>query len=249
MLGYTYIDDENYYEKQIIHNNIVNNIATLIKELSLNNIHETFYVFCYLLWNGYFSIGKTYMYSAELPPDEKNTIFLGSGCCRHNADLLSEVNKKMTICSNTISINLIKSKLKNIMNIDTPISDDADEEEEELFNLYNHKVCIGPLYKENSSVFLFDPTQLTECEILKNGKLVCFNGTYKIDNQLFAKDLNYAHIFDYEYNKKKTLNRSQLKQFYKVAREVCVNNEKLFKDFYDENHKNYEKIKSLILEK
>ena len=72
----------------------IRNIGKLFNELKLDNVHEKFYVFCYLLWNGYFSVDKTYVYSNKNIKDEENTIFLGEGCCRHNARLLSIIFRK-----------------------------------------------------------------------------------------------------------------------------------------------------------
>ena len=69
----------------------------MVHELNLDNIYMQFYVFGYLLWNGYFSINKKYFYNDKAMLNEKNTIFLGKGCCRHNAKLLQEVYSGLNI--------------------------------------------------------------------------------------------------------------------------------------------------------
>lgn len=222
------------------------NIAGLINELSLDNIHEQFYVFCYLLWNGYFSVDKIYKYSNLVPLDENNTIFLGSGCCRHNADLLKDVYNEIGIFSSSMPIELVKTSLNKIMDIERNIESYVKLESPKK-DPRNHKICIGPFFKNSKELFMFDPTCLTECEIVENGKIICFNGKYKINDKLFRQDLINGNIRDIEFNKKLTLNSKMLKEFYEIAREICIKNKKLFEDFYIDNHWNYEKIKTLIL--
>jgi len=234
------IPNENkiYNDKEIIHKDIIENIAKLILELPLESIHEKFYVFCYLLWNGYFSINKMYYYNNVEIQDENNTIFLGKGCCRHNADLLNEVFRKLGICSSSILVKLVKAKLKNNMNLESNI--ECFVENQTNSYQYNHKICIT---FNNESSFLFDPTNLTECQIINKGKIICYNGIYKINNNLFRKDLDEI----YEFNSKSVLTKKELKQFYEYAKDVCNNNKKLFEEFYIDNISKYEDIKRLTL--
>lgn len=227
-----------YSEKEIIHRNIIENIAKLILELPLENIHEQFYVLCYLLWNGYFSIDKMYSYNNTQIQDENNTIFLGRGCCRHHADLLNEVYKKLKISSSSIPVRLVKTKLKN--NMDIEINIERFVENKIPLYEYNHKICTT---LSDESSFLFDPTNLTECEIIGKSKIICFNGIYKINTNLFRKD--FTNI--YEFNNKPSLTKKELKQFYECAKDICNNNKKLFEDFYSDNVPNYQEIKTLTL--
>ena len=247
---YYYFDDlrdDSFYKKRELHENIVKNIAKVINELSLNNVHENFYAFCYLLWKGYFSIDKIYEYSDELPLDENNTIFLGEGCCRHNSNLLNEVFKNMEIYTNIFPLSVISSKLKKVMDIEVQVKHYTKTKTSK--EIHNHQVCVGPFFEKDKSIFIFDPTKLTECEIIRDCKMISFNGKYKINNDLFKHDLNYGYLCRYKYNKKVSLNIKKIKEFYDIARETCEKNINLFDDFYEENKINYEEIKTLILKK
>ena len=73
--------------------NILINIKQLVEAITINNIHELFYFYCYLLWNGYFSYNKTHLYSdinieteLESSIEEENIIFIGKGVCLHYAN-------------------------------------------------------------------------------------------------------------------------------------------------------------------
>lgn len=238
MLLFEFPKNKIYKEEDLIHENIIENIVKLILELPLNNIHEQFYVFCYLLWNGYFSINKKYSYNNTEIKDENNTIFLGKGCCRHNSDLLNEIYKRLNVNSVSKPITLIKTKLINVMGIEKNI--EYFEEYKTHSNQYNHKICT---VLSSESNFLFDPTNLTECEIINKGKIICFNGIYKTNTKLFKEDFNNICKF----NNRQTLNKIEIKQFYEYAKEVCSNNKMLFEDFYIDNISNYKQIKKLIL--
>ena len=231
-------------KKTIIHDNIINNITELINNLPLNNIHEKFYIFCYLLHNGFLSIDKSYTYNNSTPLDEVNTIFLGNGCCRHNSNLLNEVLRNLNINSISMPITLIKAKFTDINKKKRIYS----IQKKENLNEYNHRICIASSIEKNNSLFILEPTGLSEFEIIKNNKIICYNGTFKVNNTLFKRDLKHSYISKYISNKK-TLNASILNNFYEYAKEVCNTNKKLFDDFYVDNHSNYENIKSLILKK
>lgn len=248
MLAYSYDDDKRDTEKLLLHLDIVENAGKLMNELPLHNIHEKFYVFCYLLWNGYFSVEHTYTYSDVIPPDERNTIFLGRGCCRHNADLMKDVFKELDYDSsgNPMNIYLGKTKLKPLMDIKKTTEAYTPAEKEDP-NETNHRIYVGPFFREDKALFLFDPTILTECEILTGGRIHCFNGKYQVNESLIKKNLNYAYTFDRKYNLRPTLTEKQLKEFYAFAKQVCIEYGPLFNDFFAENQPKYEKMQGLIL--
>lgn len=240
--GEEYVEEENDELKKIfIHSDIVQNIADLINELPLNNIHEKFYVFCYLLWNGYFSYGKSYGFDSFEFIDERNTIFLGYGCCRHNADLLEEVNKKMGIYSKPLFVRVKKAKSDKALNVKRKIINTKLTKSH--FYEYNHQACLAK-DSDDKSLFLLDPTLLTECEITTKGKLVCINGIYKVNNMLLKKDIKDYKKYCSDIA---TLTKEELEGYYAFAKEVCENNQNLFNDFYTDNYSNYESIRTLVL--
>lgn len=230
--------DSELYSK---HTDIVVNIFKLIKELNLNNIHEIFYVFCYLLWNGYFSIDKKYVYNSVDIINENNTIFLGRGCCRHNSSLLQEVLKYLDMYSREMTVNLSKfTKLKNRMEIKREI--ESFVEEKTLYSLHSDVLCL-----DKSQLFILDPTNLVECEVIKNGKITCFNGRYLVSKKLLKKELDRLLWYSYEFNTKNTIDKNILNENYRTARDICLKNVNLLDDFYDENHRNYSDVKKLVL--
>lgn len=217
----------------------IKNVSKLLEELNLSNIHEHFYIFCYLLWNGYFSLEKSYSYNNRDILDEYNTIFFGRGCCRHNAQLLYEILDTMKIPSKQINIRITNTKLENIMNIKLK-TECCEENKRILPNDYNHSVV---LISFDNNLFILDPTMLTECEIIKKGKLICFNGKYKVKQKMFNETLNQSLPSDYLYNQYPTINKNKLLLNYNIADNICRENAKLFNDFFYENQSNYEKIK------
>ena len=235
------------------HEKIVLNISKLIKELNLDNVHEQFYAFCYLLWNGYFSIDKKYFYNNVDIKDEENTIFLGRGCCRHNSKLLAEVFDALPflydsgefrrIIAKEIGIRLFEFDLTPIMNVDFEIEENDYNESDYKKDECDHSVTV---VSTDTGAFLFDPTLLTECEILKRGKLLCVNGEYIVNKKIFRRGINYELAF-HHFSKKNTITKDEIIYSYNRASDICINNKKIFNDFYDDNHKNYEKIKQLII--
>lgn len=221
----------------------IKNIVKLFEELKMNNIHEQFYVFCYLLWNGYFSVEKSYVYNNRDIIDENNTIFLGRGCCRHNAQFLSEILNKIDISSKEIGVRTTNIKLENIINIDIK-TEFYEENNQRKKTDYDHSVV---LIKEDKGLFVLDPTMLTECEIIKKGKLICFDGKYKLKRNMFINVLNNSLSPNYIYNTNTTIDKNILLENYNIAENICHENEKLFNEFFDENKSNYEQIKKLTI--
>lgn len=236
-------NEDFFYKLRTSHFDCVDNISLLFKELDLNNIHQQFYVFCYLLWNGYFSVDKSYVYDNKNIVSEDNTIFLGRGCCRHNSLLMEEVFKQLDIDVREIGLRIGEIKLPKLIGIERII--ECYEAPSTLTRKEtNHSVnMIG----DRGAFFLFDSTNLIECEIINRAKLVCFGGEYKVNRRMFSKELSETsyHVV----NRKPTMSVSLLTENYEDARDVCEKNKSLFNDFYDDNYSNYEKIRQLLLEK
>lgn len=237
-------DEQDSSDLSLIHIYAVQNIAKLFEELNFENIHQQFYAFCYLLWNGYFSVNGKYAYNSVDILDEKNTVFLGRGCCRHNAELLSEVLTQMDLLAKEIGVRTSKIKLKDIIDIETSTERESYEEKKYKYarNEYDHSVTLVSNYNE---VFMLDPTMLVECEIIKNAKVVCYNGKYKVRRKLLMNELWVSR----SYSSNATISRDVLVNNYKEAKSICSASSKLINDFYDDNHSNYEKINRLVLSK
>lgn len=221
----------------------IDNIIKAIDELNLDNIHKQFYAFCYLLWNGYFSVDKEYFYNDSNILDEENTIFLGRGCCRHNAKLLEKVYRGLHVHSKKIGIRLLDNALSSIMDIEQKIEESTYDEKEYRRKDYNHSIVI---VTEKERCYLFDSTTLTECEVLNNAKLFCIDGKYKINKKLLKKDLNYILYRNFPYNKKPIITNEGIKNDYTIAHDICIKNSNYLNEFYEKNRNNYQKIKQII---
>ncbi|MBQ3021176.1 MAG: hypothetical protein IJD92_03025 [Bacilli bacterium] len=240
MLCPFYFFDEKERELENIHCDIIFNISKLFKELNTNNIYEIFYIYCYLLWNGYFSVDKIYMYDYKDILDEDNTIFLGKGCCRHNSSLLTDVLRYLEFNSTEVSIRTINVKLDRIINDIKRIHVLYGEKEEKVpKNLPNHSVV---LVKQNSSLLL-DSTALTCIEVLNKGKLYCPDGKYKINRKLFLNEINKRNI---NFESKSLLSKEVLKNHYFIAKNIIKDNKNLIEDFYNDNNNKYNKVKELV---
>ena len=249
--GYPYFSDPKY-EREKMYNNQAKKISSLMDELKLDNVHELFYVFCYLLHNGYFSIDKNYIYSTNIT-SEQFAIFLGSGCCRHDAKLLKEVlyflkseNHKEEDCS----VFLYNIKRKKVMDVDAREKEHQKSKEKlKLFNtslyLPNHKVTL--VYQ--NGLFLLDSTNLVEAQIInkKNSfSIHCPYGKYLLRKDSFLKQeiRDFCRFISMEGEK---LESEDLEKYYEIAREICIKNKSLFDDFYNDSKKNYEDIKEYVL--
>lgn len=238
-----YEEDQINTKLAIVHLCCIRKICELFKKLNADNIHIQFYIYCYLLWNGYFSVNKTYSYNNRDILDENNTIFLGRGCCRHNSKLLSEILTNMGICAREFGVKTANISLIDMINLEQNI--EVNEEKEYPDDCYNHSVTLV----NGNNLFLLDPTLIVECEIVKNFQINCCNGRYNIDSKMFVKALNNLLGSNYLYNECVSLSKDVLIENYKIAENMCNESKKMFDDFFDDNFSNYEEIKKLVLSK
>lgn len=241
------------YETQLINRElsdvrfeIFDNITKLLTDLKTENIHQLFYIYCYLLWNGFFSVDKKYVYNNKDIVDEDNTIFLGKGCCRHNTGLLTKILKQMKLAAYEMKIRTGNINFNPIIDIDAKT--EVYEDNIKLAKTdFDHSVVLT-ISKEDGN-FILDPTMMVELELIQYNKLVCFNGIYKVRQKLLKQELNNILSNDYPYHLKPLVKLDILLENYKNAEETCQENIHLFNDFFDENHQNYEQIRKLLIKK
>ena len=227
---------------------ILVNVKNILKMLDLNNIHQYFYVYCYLLWNGYFSVTKHHEYNdinidTELDNRIENnyTIFTGKGVCRHFAEFLNEILSEVNYDSKQISIRLNNHNIKTLMNIKRII---GEHEDHDIYDngKENHSVV---LTKEDNELFILDPTILCECIIMNNGKLISYSGQYNIDEKLFKTNI-YKNIDNNKIQSSSNITKKKLLEYYKYAERICLKNKILFEEYYKETKPKYEKNLKLI---
>lgn len=239
------------YNIQLVHEKlfwarleIFDNIAKLLTDLKTENIHQLFYIYCYLLWNGFFSVDKKYVYNNKDVVDEENAIFLGKGCCRHNSKHLTTILKKMKFDVYDMRVRTGNIKFRPIIDIDakTEIYESNTNFSKRDFD---HSVVLN-ISEENGN-FILDPTMMIELEMIRHSKLVCFHGIYKVRKKLFQQELNTILSKDCLYHSKPFVHLDILLENYRNAEEICQENIRLFDDFFDDNHKHYEQIKKLLI--
>lgn len=232
-----------------LYNEEIKNISNLMDELDLDNIHEIFYVYCYLLWNGYFSDNKKYIFDSTNIANEYLTIFLGKGCCRHNAKLLRDVIYFMDTYNQSarnISIYLKNSKIKGLTKIKRDINSNTTrttflQRLSEFRGRTNHEVTLV----SDDGIILLDPTNPVECTIIDGKKIVCPNGKYKVDKKILEEELmtTYPPI---DIKKTSILTKEELIESYELAKEILEKNKRLIEDFYDSNRNNLKEIKEYV---
>ncbi len=243
---YYKIDDSLELSLNDIHSIIISNIRDLMIQLDLHNIHEQFYTFCYLLWNGYFSIDKQYAYNSVNIIDEKNTIFLGRGCCRNNSDLLQEIFSELDIIAEQMGIRLFRHNVEPMMGITTTIEACDYNKKDYTKTDYDHSITLAT---DRKDIYILDPTLLVETQVLGNCKIYCPNGQYKINNKLLHNDIKNSMWGGFKISKHHTLTNLDIEYAYGYAFEVCQSNQHLINDFFNENYPNYVYVKKLILSK
>lgn len=247
---YSYLlEDNNKNKLYEARANIIGSYGWMIEELPLKNIHENFYAFCYLLWNGYFSVNKKYIYDKnfcfhdDYTMNERFTIFLGRGCCRHNSKLLNDIlryneNYKSSreiyihLCNNTIIKNItsIKSEMESEDSLELP-------RKKENLRAANHSVVY---INNNGQSFILDPTNLVECQMV-NKELICYDGNYMVGKRQLKKELTKKQIIIAK--QQDILEIETLKSYYLNARQICVEYKKEFDEMYNSNSSDYEFIK------
>lgn len=228
---------------------ILKNTKQLILELKLNNIHQYFYLYCYLLWNGYFSYTKSHEYSdigigvyLDTRVEEENSIYMGKGVCRHYTKFLVNLLKTFNIKSKDMELRLENSTINSIMNIDRKVGECTDFKNNDD-GTENHKVV---LVKDNEYYYILDPTNLCEQVILKNKKIYSFSGNYNVNKTLFERYINTICGESIKYPEKSLITKEILERIYKETERKCIINKSLLEEFYNNNKPYYEKQKRLI---
>lgn len=226
------------YEISIIDKYILKNLKNTITQFNPNNIHELFYLYCYLLWNGYLSQNKYYEYNdAELYEEiDDNTfkeykIYTGKGVCKHNAYHLYKTLKEMDIPSTYLEIKLNDIKGSKLMDIKRNAKETLDTTSDDYIG---HATVFT---KTNNSTFILDPTNICELEIIRDKEIYYPNGEYILDEELLRK-----YLPDIKYKEESTITNQLLLEYYRRMKKRCIENQKLLDSLYDENKESYKEI-------
>ena len=228
------------YDMNIIEKTILENIKETITKLKPNNLHELFYIYCYLLMKGYFSKNKYYEYNdinEDFVVDYRIFfefgVYDGEGVCSHNSYHLNKFLKYLGLNSNFIGLEVKKIDTENIMDFTPNINKNLKKVSNTDGEINHASVLINTI----DSNFILDPTNLTEIEILKNKEIFCPLGEYSVNKSLLKK-----HLSEYKFNEYSTISKELLIEYYKVAREKILKHKQLIENMYNKNEENYKEI-------
>lgn len=234
---------ESYYnnlsqEMFLLEKTILKNIKETFNRIEPNNLHEYFYLYCYLLFNGYFSKDKYYEHNEDTIFEivDRNiydnfNIYSGTGVCSANSVLLKKILDNFNINSQCLKINAQNIKGKKIIDIKRNL---GKKYENSNSTTYNHQVVF---VRTNESCFILDPTAICELEILKNKEIYYPNGEYILDKELLKKSLPNIN-----YKNKNTISKDILIEYYKNMKDKCLKNKHILEELYNNNKENYKEI-------
>ena len=225
-------------EMSSLEKEILKNIKETFQKLEPSNIHEYFYLYCYLLFNGYFSKERYYEHN-EAKTDEivdrriydNYNIYSGTGVCSANSVLLQKIFTELSLDSKVLEIKLediIGNKLMDIkrnVGVCYPILNTDS---------CNHAVVFA---KTKESNFILDSTNICELEVIKDKRIYYPNGSYLLDEELLK-----ASLPNITYNQESTISNEILLEYYRDMKKKCIENQKLLDSLYKENKDNYKEI-------
>ena len=226
------------YEMTSIEKEILKNIKETFQKLEPSNIHEYFYLYCYFLFNGYFSKERYYEHN-EAKTDEivdrriydNYNIYSGTGVCSANSVLLQKIFTELSLDSKVLEIKLediIGNKLMDIkrnVGVCYPILNTDS---------CNHAVVFA---KTKESIFILDSTNICELEVIKDKQIYYPNGSYLLDEELLK-----ASLPNITYNQESTISNEILLEYYRDMKKRCIENQKLLDSLYKENKDSYKEI-------
>lgn len=159
-LGTAYVYQDNIYNYE----QIINNTATMIKELKISNPDDIFFLITILIHDGFFSINEEYKY--QIPDNwdirgyEGMDIVKGYGVCRHEAEFLNRVLNECGYDATTV-INYAY----------------GGDEEPDVFEPGNHLVVA---LKSEDGFKIYDPTNAMY-GISNDGLTIDLDNGYNLD--------------------------------------------------------------------
>jgi hypothetical protein len=224
--------DEDYHKLKSKYSKIIDDIAKLFGDLKISNLNEQFFCFCYLLWNGYFSVDKNYKcdnndYLISASFENGMQVMTGHAVCRHNNNLFMSVLSKMGYIVDQLYVQIDSTNTKEA----------------------NHSVTIT---NDNDRYLIFDPTKATISELLNDLKIHHYFEQSKITfpsipftTECESKKILYKEKTKH-YNTPSYTN-DQILQFLNNARNIIHSEKQKIETFYNDNTHNITNISCLVL--
>ena len=216
--------DEELAKKQpynIAYDEIINKTAKFIKdELGYEDSMSISVIFEYMLWNGYFSKNKEYMFAQSGRMNNKSNygadIMLGRGTCLNNSAILADLINSCGETAYPVMCYVEPEKLKvcNVSYIEN-IKKSAIKKENASIRLIN-KICKIPkiksfiedignhgvvLCKQKEDYFVSDPTNLLFLNLSGYCKANVPNTDITYDLIQFTSRIMYGKYITFEYQK------------------------------------------------
>jgi len=239
--------------------NLIYKTINLFERLKLNDSFEIFYVFTYLLWNGYFSIDRSYQFSSDrylLDGFFGMSIMTGKGVCLNNVELLDQIFKELDYDSYIVA----NKKIKPIHNeynsyINRNIGKQPNLNRKPI--LTNH-CCV--LIRDNKYDYIYDPTNIMCFNLTSKKTADVIIGEGKIKISLFDTKIlssrkynEIKEVFKQIYLVKKEQNIEEEKTIIEEKTEhlnkMCEENILLFEEFYKSNINNIKTISNQLQKK
>lgn len=264
--------DDNLIEKN--YNKILKSYKDLVDELKLTSSLDIANLFSILLWNGYFSENKKFVYGiGNRMMEEKNLqslIMQGHGACFENSRMLNDFIKKCNKRSSMIMCYMDGENTKINRPKEVKIKYDKTAQslrhkkkhslkgflEDFLVKNYSGNHIIN-IIEDNDKLIFYDVTNNCILSILDDETLKLINGEGKYTifpftaSQLLGPFTDFDCLIKLLGNEElsATLTEEEFKEQFKKIHSMFLENTQLADDIYTDIHKNIENINQEVGEK
>lgn len=253
------VEQEDYYQSYL---KICNNTATLMRDLGIDDPMLASSVFSYLLWNGYFSKDRYFVFSQSNRVSNLGAlgadIMRGRSVCINNARMLTRVLVDMGVDAHLMGCSVSNANLDSVYRPDIERKIDNHVKLRDkllgavfgriLKNFGNHAVT---MFDSDGTYFVNDPTNLAFANFsgFLQGQYVESNVSfdYKPWIMLLVEDIDadrFRHIMEQSFvmSKYVSLTPDIVRLVYESSIDICQSNSFLLDDFYADNIKNIETV-------
>lgn len=253
------VEQEDYYQSYL---KICNNTATLMRDLGIDDPMLASSVLSYLLWNGYFSKDRYFVFSQSNRVSNLGAlgadIMRGRSVCINNAEMLTRVLVDMGVDAHLMGCSVSNANLDSVYRPDIERKIDNHVKLRDkllgavfgriLKNFGNHAVT---MFDSDGTYFVNDPTNLAFANFsgFLQGQYVESNVSfdYKPWIMLLVEDIDadrFRHIMEQSFvmSKYVSLTPDIVRLVYESSIDICQSNSFLLDDFYADNIKNIETV-------
>lgn len=239
-----------------MYDEILNNTAILYKSIDLSEPVSIFATYVYMYRKGYFSHNQKFLYSSNMKDFAKLNgidVIRGTGVCRSIASFLTDIYNQMNMNSYNMPVNVQVEILKKMKELSI-ITLESDEDAKKFVKIItmltkyikipNHMIT---MVEHNDKNYIFDPT---------NDAFLQYYNPFKIsiptEENLFIKNTTFSlvniiqnlmGIYPDGINipkkinqiKKSTISYDEYEKIYLETLKNCLENDKLFQEFYNSN--------------